>query len=147
MNPLARKSEIFVEKLPEEVVLYDKSSNRVHCLNKTAVAVWESCDGTRSVDDLMPIVEANLGAPVDRKTVLLALEELEKADLVEVAGGIRPDPAFTSRRDAMGKIALGGTALVATIIAAAPAAHASTGGDFHAGTDRDHDHDHGHRRG
>jgi Coenzyme PQQ synthesis protein D (PqqD) len=127
MNPLALRRDIYAENLPEEVVLYDKSGNTVHCLNKIAAAVWESCDGTRSVDEIVPIVETKVGAPTDRKVVLLALEQLEKADLLEVGAEVIPDPAFTSRRDAVGKIALGGTALVATIIAAAPAAHASYG--------------------
>ena len=127
MNPLARKSNLFAENLPEEVILYDKSNNKVHCLSKTAAAIWESCDGTRSVDDLARFVEAKLGAPADREVVLLALEELEKADLLEAGSGIVPDAALTSRREAVGKIALAGTALVATIVASAPKAHASVG--------------------
>jgi len=125
MKPLARKSDLFAENLPEEVVLYDKTNNKVHCLNKTAAAIWESCDGTRTVDDLAQIVEGKLGAPTDREVVLLTLEELEKAGLMEVGVSVASDAGFTSRREAVGKIALAGTALVATIIAAAPAAHAS----------------------
>jgi hypothetical protein len=126
MKPLARKSDIFVENVPEGVVLYDKTNNKVHCLSKTAAAVWESCDGTRSVDDLARIVEAKFGAPRDRKLVLQALAELEKAELLESGGFMIPDAGLTSRREAVGKIAMVGSALVATIVAAAPAAHASS---------------------
>jgi hypothetical protein len=125
MRPLARKSDLYAENLPEEVILYDKSNNKVHCLSKTAAAIWESCDGTRSVDDLAQIVEAKLGAPTDRKVVSLALAELEKAELLEAGSGIVLDAALTSRREAVGKIALAGTALVATIVASSPTAHAS----------------------
>jgi len=125
MKPLARKNDIFAENLPGEVVLYDKTNNKVHCLNKTAAAVWESCDGTRTVDDLARLVKGKLGAPTNREVVLLALQELEMAGLMEVGVGVVPDAGLTSRREAVGKIALAGTALVATIIAAAPAAHAS----------------------
>ena len=128
MNPLARTSDIFVENLPEEVILYDKSNNKVHCLNKTAVAIWESCDGTRTVDDLAHIVEAKFGALSNRKLVLRALEELEKADLMEAGSGMVSDAAFASRREAIGKMVMAGSALVATIVAAAPAAHASCTG-------------------
>jgi hypothetical protein len=127
MKPLARKSHIFVENLPEEVILYDKTNDKVHCLSKTAAAVWESCDGTRTVDDLVHVVEAKFGMSADGNLVLQALEKLEKADLMEAGTVTVPDAAFTSRRDAMGKMALAGSALVATIIAAAPSAHASTG--------------------
>jgi hypothetical protein len=125
MKPLARKSDIFVENLPEEVVLYDKTNDKVHCLKKTAAVIWESSDGTRSVDDLAHIAEAKLGAPSDRRVVLQALAELDKAGLVEAGSVVVPDAGLTSRREAVGKIALAGTALVATIVAAAPKAHAS----------------------
>jgi len=127
MNPLARKSHIFVENLPEEVVVYDKTNDKVHSLGKIAAAVWESCDGTRSVDDLAQTVEARLGAPVGREVVLLALEELENAGLLEPGSGVIVKPDLPSRREAVGKIALASTALVATIMASAPAAHASQG--------------------
>jgi len=126
MNPLGRRSEIYVEKLPEEVILYDKTNDKVHCLSKTAAAVWESSDGTRTVDDLSQTVAARLGAPLDRRLVLEGLEELEKAGLMEAGCGIVSDPVLTSRREAVGKIAMAGTSLVATIVAATPQAHAST---------------------
>ena len=46
-----------------------------------------------------------------------------------------PDAALASRREAVGKIAMVGSALVTTIFAAAPRAHASTfGGDIGAGS-------------
>jgi len=126
MKPLARKRDIFVENLPEEAVLYDKTSNKVHCLNKTAAAIWESCDGTRTVDELSRVAGAKLGTPSDRKVVLQALAELQKANLLEAGSVIALDAGLASRREAVGKIALAGTALVATIVAAAPAAHASS---------------------
>ena len=125
MKPLARRSEVYAENLSGEVILYDKSNNNVHSLSKIAAAVWENCDGTKSLDDLEHIVEAKFGAPIDRNVVLLALEQLEKADLMEAGSVVVPDAGLTSRREAVGKIALAGTALVATIVASAPKAHAS----------------------
>jgi hypothetical protein len=127
MNPRARKSHIFTENLPGEVILYDKTNDKVHCLNKTAAAIWESCDGTKSVDDLAHIVEAKFGVSADRKLVPQALEELEEAGLLEAGSVMVPGAGLTSRREAVGKIAMAGTALVVTIVAAAPAAHASAG--------------------
>jgi hypothetical protein len=125
MNPLARRSDLSAENLPEEVILYDKSNNKVHWLSKTAAAIWESSDGTRSVDNLAQIVEKELGAPADREMVVLALEQLEKADPLEAGSGIVPDAALTSRREAVSKIAMASTALVATIAAPSTAAHSS----------------------
>ena len=127
MKPVAKKSGIFRENLPEEVVLYDKTQNKVHCLNKTAAAVWENSDGSNTIDDLMWVVEMNCGGPADRRLVLQALEELEEAGLLEAGGRMNPDTGLPSRREAVGKMVMAGSALVATIVAAAPTAHASAG--------------------
>jgi len=124
---VARKNGIFAENLPEEVVLYDKTHDKVHCLNKTAAAVWENSDGSKTVDELLRVVEAKSGAPADRKLVLQALEELEEAGLMEAGSGIVSEAGLPSRREAVGKMVMAGSALVATIVAAAPKAHASSG--------------------
>jgi len=126
VKPLARKSGIFAEYLPEEVVLYDKIHDKVHCLNKTAAAVWENSDGCKTVDGLMRVVEAKCGGPADRKLVLRALEELEVAGLMEAGSAVVTEAGLPSRREAVGKMVMAGSALVATIVAAAPMAHAST---------------------
>ncbi len=114
MKPVAKKSGIFAEYLPEEVVLYDKTHDKVHCLNKT-------------VDDLMRVVEAKYGGSADRNLVLQALEELEEAGLMVAGRGMASNAGLPSRREAVGKMVMAGSALVATIVAAAPTAHASTG--------------------
>jgi hypothetical protein len=67
VKPVAKKSGIFAEYLPEVVVLYYKTQDKVHCLNKTAAAVWENSDGIKTVDHLMRVVEAKCGGPADRK--------------------------------------------------------------------------------
>jgi len=123
MKPLARKSGVFAENLPEEVVLYDKTHDKVHSLNKTAAAVWENSDGSKTVDELTKVVAAKSGAPSDRNLVLQAIEELDEAGLME-AGVVR-EAGLPSRREAVGKMVMAGSALVATIVAAAPKAHAS----------------------
>ena len=125
MKPLAKKTNVFAEKLPQEVVLYDKTNYKVHCLSKTAAAVWESSDGTRTIDELTSVVEAKSGVPAERQLVALAVDELQKAGRCKPAV-VLWDAAQASRREAMGKIALAGTALVATLVASAPEAHAST---------------------
>ena len=125
MKPLARKSGIFAENLPEEVVLYDKTRDKVHCLNKTAAAVWESSDGSKTIDELVQVVESKSGAPADRNLVLQALEELEEAGLMEAGSAVIAEAGLPSRREAVGKMVMAGSALVATIVASAPKAHAS----------------------
>jgi hypothetical protein len=127
MKPAARRSGILVERLPKELILYDKASDRVHCLSEIAAVIWENCDGNKSEDDLARLVEARLRTPADRQVVLQGLEELEKAGLLEAGHDLVSSGVLTSRRDAVGKIAMAGSALVATIAAPAPVAHASSG--------------------
>jgi hypothetical protein len=141
MKPLARKSGIFAENLPEEVVLYDKTHDKVHCLNKTAAAVWENSDGSKTVDELTQVVKAKTGAPVARNLVSQALEELEAAGLMEAGSAMASEAELHSRREAVGKMVMVGSALVATIVAAAPEAHASSdppkgGGITHSAANR-----------
>ena len=138
MNPLARKGDIFSETLPEEVVLYDKVNHKVHCLNKTAAAIWESSDGTRTVDDLANVVKEKFGTEWDSEVVLLALEELDEAGLMEAGRGMISQ-AGRSRRDALRKIAtVAGTAcllpVVSSIVAPTRAAASSGGGGGGGGT-------------
>jgi len=125
MKPLSRRNGILRENLPEEVVLYDKTRDQVHCLNKTAATVWESSDGARTIDDLVRIVEEKTGTSADCDMVLQALAKLEEAGLMEAGSSSVSRVGLPSRREAVGKIAMAGSALVATVVAAAPQAHAS----------------------
>ncbi len=47
--PLARSAtEFLVEELDGEVLVYDQSSHRAHCLTPTAAKLWRMCDGKTS---------------------------------------------------------------------------------------------------
>ena len=39
--PVARKSGLVVQEMPDEVLVYDLNSNKAHCLNQTAASVWK----------------------------------------------------------------------------------------------------------
>src|SRR5947209_20086226 len=105
-NPLAKKNGIYKEMVADEVILYEKATHKAHCLNKTAAAVWEHADGSRSVDDLASALEAELDLPKDRDLVLLALQQLESAGLMQA-----PDAGSSthlSRRHIGRKLAMAG---------------------------------------
>ena len=126
MNPLARKSEIYVEHLPNEVVLYNKTNHQAHCLNMTVFAVWENADGTKTVDEIADIIEQRFKISSSRELVLLALTELEKADLLENTATVTAEALTPSRRDVARKLALAGVSasllpFVASIMAPTPA--------------------------
>lgn len=65
------------------LVVYDASSDRVHCLNHTAAVILALCDGSRdgaSIADLLA-VEFDLRAPPTAE-VRACLEQLEREGLI-----------------------------------------------------------------
>ncbi len=109
LNPVARKSGLVIQDVPEEVLVYDTDTNKAHCLNKTAAMIWQSCDGTRSVSDIAKYVGSETGEDVTDDLVWLAIDQLNESDLLEKQ--VATDFKGLSRRDVIKKIGL--TSMVA----------------------------------
>lgn len=126
MTPQARHKKLVVQELGDETVIYDEQRNHVHRLNRTAAIIWQHCDGQTSVTALAEILRSEIGTPVTEEVVWLALDRLEKEQLLE--GKLsRPDDAKNiTRRQMLKKAALvGGMTLllpvVQSIVAPTPA--------------------------
>lgn len=87
--PRARKDQLIVKEVRDEVLVYDLKTNKAHCLNDTAARVWKECDGRRSVSDIARVIERDLNSPVDDQVVWLAMAQLEKFKLLK-HGALRP---------------------------------------------------------
>lgn len=98
--PTARKTGLVVQEVPDEVLVYDLDTNKAHCLNKTAAAVWQSCNGKNSISDIASIVGSN----VSDELVWLAIDQLNENNLLE--SEMKADFAGQSRRDVLKKIGL-----------------------------------------
>ena len=107
--PKARTERIVVQRLKDEVLIYDLERHRAHCLNETAARVWELCDGHRSIAEISAELNANEGAADQEEVVWLALEMLGGRDLIEEK--IARQPIGTGRREVLKRIAV--TAAVA----------------------------------
>jgi hypothetical protein len=81
--PRAREDEIIVKEMGDEVLVYDLKDHRAHCLNETAARVWRSCDGRKTVAEIARRLESALETPVDDRIVWLALDQLEKFNLLK----------------------------------------------------------------
>jgi hypothetical protein len=79
--PLARNKGLVVQKLAEEVVVYDTDSQKAHCLNPSAALIWEHCDGKRTVRELSHLLEGDQRGK--EEMVWIALDQLEKSDLLQ----------------------------------------------------------------
>lgn len=85
LAPLARRGSLIVKELPDETLVYDLETDQAHCLNLTAARVWENCDGQRTVSQLAELMERELGSVVPEEMIWLALNQLEKFNLLEIA--------------------------------------------------------------
>ena len=105
MLPKARETRIVVQELADEVLVYDTDRHRAHCLNRVAATVWRECDGKSDLESIAARCAAKLALPIDQEVVLLAIERLEKARLLE-APVVRRTSRPISRRKAMIAVAV-----------------------------------------
>ncbi len=83
MRPQARRKDLLVEKVGDELVIYDLERQRLHQLNRAAALVWQSCDGRKTVPELKKVLQNELNAAADETVVWKALDRLGKAHLLK----------------------------------------------------------------
>jgi hypothetical protein len=83
ITPRSRTTELLIEELEGELLVYDLAADRAHRLNATAAAVFRHADGSRSVAELVDILAQQLDVPADEDLVLITLDGLVEAGLVE----------------------------------------------------------------
>lgn len=116
--PVARVDDLVVEDVGEELLIYDKTTNRGHCLSATAAKVWRACDGYTSTDVL------GTGLDLDPETLAQVLDELDSNSL------LRDTPQNgQTRREMTAKAAKLGAAasipFIYSVLAPVPAAAAT----------------------
>lgn len=102
--PIARKSGLVIQEVPDEVLVYDLESHKAHCLNQSAAMIWKSCDGNTSVSEIAKLVEGQAGGKVTEDFVWLAIDQLSENNLLEKQ--IASSFEGTSRREVIKKIGL-----------------------------------------
>ena len=105
--PRARQEELVIDELGDETLVYDMRNHKAHCLNRTAALVWNRCDGRLTVSEMILALETELHTPVSAEVVWLALEQLNKANLLaDRLPKSKVQPAMT-RRAVMKRIGFG----------------------------------------
>jgi DNA-binding MarR family transcriptional regulator len=119
-RPLARSTDLIIEELGDEVLVYDTKTDRGHSLSPEAAKVWRACNGTTSAE----VLSARLG--LELETVSRALDELSSCELLETSPTIVADGS--TRREVTLRLAkVGAAAAAAPLIlsVAAPTAMAA----------------------
>jgi hypothetical protein len=127
--PQARKEELVIRELPDEVLVYDLKRHEAHCLNQTAAIVWKNCDGKTTLSRMAAVLGESLVTPVGEDLVRLALARLDRAHLLERPIPQIADGARASRRELIRRLGLASAVALplVTSIIAPMAVHAATG--------------------
>lgn len=127
--PLSRRSNLVVQELNGEVLIYDLSINKAVCLNETSALVWTLCDGKRSVNEISQELGKKLNLPGNEDLVWFALDQLKKENLISNSEDIISNFQGMSRREVIRKV--GFATMIAlpliTSMVAPTAAHAASG--------------------
>src|SRR5437667_7426557 len=82
-RPRARKEGLLIERLPDEVLVYDLDRKKAHCLNGSAALIWNHCDGKTSVEGISRILQQQTQEKITDDVVWLGLDQLYEARLME----------------------------------------------------------------
>jgi hypothetical protein len=115
MNPRARQTNLIVEELDDQVIVYDRAHHLAHSLNRTAALVWRACDGQTTLAGIAACLRETLGDAADEDLVRLSLEKLEAARLLEPSS-LAADPGLSRRRFMQTSAAGGALALLLPVI-------------------------------
>jgi hypothetical protein len=127
--PICRKTDIVVQEIESEFLIYDLKINKAYCLNETSAMVYQLCDGKRTVAEISDLMSSRLNALVSEDFVYLALRELERENLLEDNQQFEDKFAGMNRREIVKKVGL--TSMIAlpliSSVIAPPAASAQSG--------------------
>jgi hypothetical protein len=126
----ARRNDIVVDEVVDELLIYDRRADVAHCLGEIAATVWRTCEGGATLGEVAEqLVARDLADSSDDAAELAdtAVAELVEKGLLKTSG-IGADRV--SRRQALRRMAgVGAAALVAPLVvsAAVPNSAAAAG--------------------
>ncbi|NNF00414.1 MAG: PqqD family protein [Pyrinomonadaceae bacterium] len=119
--PKARTSDIVVQEIDNETLVYDLGDNKAHQLNETMSLIWKNCDGQTSIVEVVEKLEQLIDSKIDADFIEFALSELQNIKLLSEPNKSDSMPNI-SRRDIAFKYAPIAVALPIVISLVAPAA-------------------------
>lgn len=122
--PRARSEGLIIENLEDEVLVYDLSRQKSHCLNQAAVLIWKHCDGQTSFAQMARIIKKEMNESATEQEIWLGLKQLAGAHLLEERLNIPTDLAKVSRRKLIRRMGLTAATLPLILTITAPTAKA-----------------------
>lgn len=106
LRPTARREGIVTKEVEGELLIYDRETDRAHCLDATAAAIWTRCDGHTSVTEITRAVSKSMRMRVDQRLVHFALNQFNTHRLLVGYEASGP-PASLTRRAIVRKLGVG----------------------------------------
>ncbi len=131
-NPRARTKSLIVQATGDELIVFDQDRNLSYALNPTTALVYKHADGTRSVRDLVAVLQAELGETVDEDLVQMTLDKLHRARLLDTSADRSAEMMRATRRRFVRKVGLvGALTLLLPVVetAVAPTSAMAQSGD------------------
>lgn len=82
IKPTAVSSDLVVQELGTELLVYNLSNHKVMSLNSTLSVIWQLCDGKRNLSDLKKLTEIQLQEFISEEVIFLAIDELKRNNLI-----------------------------------------------------------------
>jgi hypothetical protein len=112
-----KRKDTIVRQLCDELLVYDKATNKAHCLNESAAEVWNLCDGKRTVAEIVSLLKKKAKSRTDEQLLWMALLRLEKAGLLQNDVLLSGPVCTLSRREASRRVGATAAALAIPVIA------------------------------
>lgn len=123
----ARRNDVVVEDVSDELLIYDRRTDVAHCLSEVAALVWRTCERGATLGEIAEQISQRdlAGSGVDAAELAnTAVAELVEKGLLETSGAAAA-AGLVSRRQALRKMAGVGAAAIAgplVVSAAVPTA-------------------------
>lgn len=114
--PRARQEGLIIRTLDDEVLVYDRSSDKASCLNAFAAEVWALCDGESSPGEIARAIAVTHRRAVEEDAVWVALHQLDRSGLLQAP--VRMPASLVrsaSRRDVMKRLGIGAALAVPAV--------------------------------
>lgn len=106
-NPVARKSDLVVQQIMDEVLIYDLKIHKAFHLNETSTLVWHLSDGNNSADEISKAISTKFNALANEDLVWLAIDQLKKQNLLDNSSELESKFDGLSRREVIKRAGAG----------------------------------------
>jgi len=104
IRPIARTQNIVVQKMGDEILLYDLVADKALCLNDTSARIWLLLDGNKTSSEISDEISVQTKSLVSEEIVWLAVDQFQKDGLLETGLGDYEHFKGLSRREVIRKI-------------------------------------------